>query len=117
MTFEHGSNARCENEDGDDSKDGDDGDNDDGGDNGDTAVAIPDSALRTMIATSLGKSKGDTITRSDLALLTKLDYSERGIADLTGLELKPPIPSPSRSAAASSGVVSAATRYARIAVG
>ena len=49
-------------------------------------VAIPDPALRTVIAARLGKSAGDTITQGDLASLTRLDCHNRGIADLTGLE-------------------------------
>ena len=51
-----------------------------------TTVAIPDSALRTVIATTLGKSADEAITQGDLASLAKLDARELGIVDLTGLE-------------------------------
>ena len=53
---------------------------------GDTPVNIPDAALRTALLAALGKSAGDTITRSDMAGITYFRAVGSGIADLTGLE-------------------------------
>ena len=53
---------------------------------GDTPVNIPDAALRAKLLAALGRSAGDTITRSDMAGLTSLDAGSSRIADLTGLE-------------------------------
>ena len=49
-------------------------------------VSIPDPNLRAAIAAELGKTSGDTITRSDMAALTWLHAMEANISDLTGLE-------------------------------
>ena len=49
-------------------------------------VNIPDSNLRAAIENALGKAPGDTITASDMENLTRLDASEAGIMNLTGLE-------------------------------
>ena len=51
-----------------------------------TPVNIPDAALRTALLAALGKSAGDTITRSDMAGITSFRAVGSGIADLTGLE-------------------------------
>ena len=51
-----------------------------------TPVALPDQKLRTAVNLALGRSSLDGITRGDLANLTTLDISNRGITDLTGLE-------------------------------
>ena len=51
-----------------------------------TPVNIPDAVLRLVLLHTLGKSAGDTITRSDMAGLTVVSASERSIFDLTGLE-------------------------------
>ena len=55
-------------------------------DDSETPVNIPDAALRTRLLAALGKSAGDTITRSDMAGLTSFAAENSGIADLTGLE-------------------------------
>ena len=55
-------------------------------DDSETQVNIPDAALRTRLLAALGKSAGDTITRSDMAGLTSFAAENSGIADLTGLE-------------------------------
>ena len=51
-----------------------------------TPVRIPDANLRAVIADSLGKARGATITRSDISTLTRLDARNANISDLTGLE-------------------------------
>ena len=51
-----------------------------------TAVDIPDPNLRAAIETDLGKAEGDSITPSEIATLTRLEASEAGISNLTGLE-------------------------------
>ena len=51
-----------------------------------TLVNIPDAALRTALLAALGKSAGDTITRSEMAGLTSFTVRRSGVADLTGLE-------------------------------
>ena len=50
------------------------------------AVEIPDSNLRTAIETTLGKASGAPITADEMATLTRLEASEAGIRNLTGLE-------------------------------
>jgi internalin A len=50
------------------------------------AIAIPDPGLEAAIRDALGKPAGE-ITEADMATLTSLDARERGIQDLTGLEL------------------------------
>ena len=51
-----------------------------------TPVTIPDANLRAVIADSLDKASGATITRGDMSTLTRLDAPNKGISDLTGLE-------------------------------
>ena len=50
------------------------------------AVDIPDTNLRAAVETALGKAKNDSITPSEIATLMRLEASEAGIRDLTGLE-------------------------------
>ena len=50
------------------------------------AVDLPDLNLRAAIETVLGKAKGDSITPSEMATLTRLEAPEASISDLTGLE-------------------------------
>ena len=50
------------------------------------AVDLPDLNLRAAIETVLGKAKGDSITLSEMATLTRLEAPEASISDLTGLE-------------------------------
>ena len=56
----------------------------DGG--GEQIVDIPDANLRAVIADSLGKSSGATITQADMLTLTTLLAPNANISDLTGLE-------------------------------
>ena len=49
-------------------------------------VNIPDANLRAAIEGALKKSSGAIITPSEMATLTGLYFSSRGISDLTGLE-------------------------------
>ncbi len=49
-------------------------------------VNIPDPNLRAAVEKALGKASGATITIADMATLTRLETSEIGIRDLTGLE-------------------------------
>ena len=49
-------------------------------------VTISDAALRTALESALGKSPGQTITEGEMATLTTLRASGRGIASLTGLQ-------------------------------
>ncbi len=55
-----------------------------------TPVTIPDAKLREAIEAALGKARGETITRGEMAVLGSLLASsvpeEVGISDLTGLE-------------------------------
>ena len=51
-----------------------------------TTVDIPDANLRAVIADSLGKASGASITRAEMASLTRLDAPNKGIRSLTGLE-------------------------------
>ena len=47
---------------------------------------IPDANLRAVIADSLGKASGASITRAEMATLTRIDAPDKGIRNLTGLE-------------------------------
>ena len=49
-------------------------------------VNIPDPNLRAAIEKALGKAPGDTIIALDMENLTRLEASEAGIMNLTGLE-------------------------------
>ena len=49
-------------------------------------VDIPDSNLRAVVETALGKAPGDTITADEMATLTHLEAQNAHISDLTGLE-------------------------------
>ena len=49
-------------------------------------VNIPDPNLRAAIEKALGKAPGDTIITLDMENLTRLEASEAGIMNLTGLE-------------------------------
>ena len=49
-------------------------------------VDIPDANLRAVIANSLGKARNASITRVEMATLTRLEASNANISDLTGLE-------------------------------
>ena len=51
-----------------------------------TPVSIPDANLRAAIEDALDKSSGETITRGDMANLTRLVAQNANISDLTGLE-------------------------------
>ena len=51
-----------------------------------TPVTIPDANLRAVIADSLGKASGATITKGDMSTLTRLEALNKEIRDLTGLE-------------------------------
>ena len=57
-----------------------------GGDGGEQIVDIPDANLRAVIADSLGKASGATITQADMLTLTTLLAPNANISDLTGLE-------------------------------
>ena len=50
------------------------------------AVDIPDSNLRAVIETTLGKASGAPIAASDMTTLTRLVAENANISDLTGLE-------------------------------
>ena len=50
------------------------------------AVEIPDTNLRSVIETALGKASGDTITAAEMATLTALEVPSANISDLTGLQ-------------------------------
>ena len=50
------------------------------------AIDIPDTNLRTVVETALGKASGAPITADEMATLTRLDAPEAGIRNLTGLE-------------------------------
>ena len=56
----------------------------DGG--GEQIVDIPDANLRAVIADSLGKPSGATITQADMLILTRLEAPHKDIRNLTGLE-------------------------------
>lgn len=49
-------------------------------------VNIPDSNLRAVLETALGKASGDPIIVAEMATLTHLEGDEANINDLTGLE-------------------------------
>ena len=51
-----------------------------------TPTIITDANLRAVIADSLGKTSGEAITSADMATLTHLDASNKGVRNLTGLE-------------------------------
>ena len=53
---------------------------------GGATVTIPDANLRTVITDSLGKSRNASITRAEMATLTRIDAYNKGIRNLTGLE-------------------------------
>ena len=53
---------------------------------GGATVTIADANLRAVIADSLGKARGATITRTEMATLTELVAGNEGIRNLTGLE-------------------------------
>ena len=58
-----------------------------GGGGGSTGIVdIPDANLRAVIADSLGKSSGASITRAEMATLTSIRAPNKGIRNLTGLE-------------------------------
>ena len=48
-------------------------------------VSIPDTNLRTILTTALGKTTGATITAGDMTTLTGLDARNANISNLTGL--------------------------------
>ena len=50
------------------------------------AIDIPDTNLRTVVETALGKADGDPITLSEIAALMSLEEPEAGVRNLTGLE-------------------------------
>ena len=50
------------------------------------AIDIPDTNLRTVVETALGKADGDPITPSEIAALMSLKAPEAGVRNLTGLE-------------------------------
>ena len=49
-------------------------------------VDIPDPNLRAAVETTFGKAKGNPITPSEMATLTRLEAPNANISDLTGLE-------------------------------
>ena len=49
-------------------------------------VTIPDMNLRAVIEDSLDKASGATITRAEMATLTRIDVRDKNIHNLTGLE-------------------------------
>ncbi len=51
-----------------------------------TPVNIPDANLRAAIEAALGKTGGATITVAEMTRLTRLDATEAGIGNLTGLQ-------------------------------
>ena len=57
-----------------------------GGGGGGTTVTIADDSLRVVIENSLGKARNAPITRAEMATLTRLDATNRGIRNLSGLE-------------------------------
>ena len=58
--------------------------NDDGGP--ETPVTIPDANLRAAIESALSKTRGASISRAEMASLTRFEASDSDIRDLTGLE-------------------------------
>ena len=57
----------------------------DGGDD-EEIVSIPDMNLRAVVEDSLGKASGETITRAEMATLTRFAAVNANISDVTGLE-------------------------------
>ena len=57
----------------------------DGGDD-EEIVSIPDMNLRAVVEDSLGKASGETVTRTEMATLTRFAAVNANISDLTGLE-------------------------------
>ena len=57
-----------------------------GSDSGDETVTIPDTNLRAVIADSLSKASGASITRAEMLTLTQLNAPDKGIRSLAGLE-------------------------------
>ena len=53
---------------------------------GGATVTIVDANLHAVIADSLGKSRNASITRAEMATLTRIDAPNKGIRNLTGLE-------------------------------
>ena len=53
---------------------------------GGATVTIADANLRAVITDSLGKARNASITRAEMATLTRLDAPNKGIRSLTGLE-------------------------------
>ena len=53
---------------------------------GGAIVTIADANLRAVITDSLGKASGASITRAEMATLTRIDAYNKGIRNLTGLE-------------------------------
>ena len=51
-----------------------------------TQVTIPDENLRAAIESALRKARGASISRAEMASLTRLEASDSDIRDLTGLE-------------------------------
>ena len=49
-------------------------------------AAVPDTSLRTKIAETLGKPRGETLTVSDMYKLTSLTANDANIQNLTGLQ-------------------------------
>ena len=49
-------------------------------------VHIADDAIRETIEEMLGKSPGEVISEAEMATVTWLDVTGRGVSDLTGLE-------------------------------
>ena len=49
-------------------------------------MTIPDANLRAVITDSLGKARNASITRAEMATLTRIDAYNKGIRNLTGLE-------------------------------
>lgn len=57
------------------------------GDPAPAAAHIPDGNLRACVAEAAGLGPGAAPTEDDVAQLSKIDCADRGISDLTGLEL------------------------------
>ena len=53
---------------------------------GGATVTIADANLRAVITDSLGKARNASITRAEMATLTRIDAPNKGIRNLTGLE-------------------------------
>ncbi len=57
-----------------------------GGGGPETQVTIPDATLRAAIETALHKTSGASISRAEMASLTRLEAPDSEVRDLTGLE-------------------------------